>query len=106
MKVIQLSDISGQELLDGAVARFVHADTMTIAYWSFEPGAPLPEHSHPHEQVTNVLNGVFELTVEGETTRLGPDSVAVIPCGAVHSGEAVTRCRIIDVFHPVREDYR
>ena len=32
--------------------------------------------------------------------------VAVIPSGAVHSGRALTQCRFLDVFHPVREDYK
>lgn len=106
MVVLNLSEIASQELLKGAEVRFVHADTMTVAYWAFEPGVPLPEHAHHHEQVTNVLEGVFDLTVDGETTRLEAGSVVVIPPNATHSGRAVTACRIIDVFHPVREDYR
>lgn len=103
--VVNLSDIPSREIVRGAQARFVHAETMTVAYWTFEAGVPLPEHSHPHEQVTNVLEGVFELRVEGETTRLEAGCVTVIPTDAVHSGRAVTQCRILDVFHPVREDY-
>jgi quercetin dioxygenase-like cupin family protein len=106
MDVLNLSEVESRELLEGAEARFVHADTMTVAYWDFEPGVPLPEHAHPHEQVTNVIEGVFDLTVNGRTTRLEAGSVAVIPPNAVHAGRAVTSCRIIDVFHPVREDYR
>jgi quercetin dioxygenase-like cupin family protein len=106
MEVLNLSEIAGRELLEGTEARFVHTDTMTVAYWRFDADAALPEHAHPHEQVTNVIEGVFDLTVEGETIRLEPGSVALIPPDAVHSGRAITDCRIIDVFHPVREDYR
>ena len=47
-----------------------------------------------------------ELTVSGETQILGPGAVAVIPSNTTHSGRSVTSARIIDVFHPVREDYR
>jgi len=53
-----------------------------------------------------VNDGEFELTIDDRTQRLGPGMVAFIPPNAVHSGRAVTRCRIIDVFHPVRDDYR
>lgn len=105
MAVLKLSEVASRELLDGAVARFVHGDTMTVAYWTFESGVPLPEHAHPHEQVTNVIEGVFDLTIHGETTRLEAGSVAIIPPNVTHAGRAVTACRIIDVFHPVREDY-
>ena len=62
--------------------------------------------AHLHEQVTNVIEGEFELTVSGKTKILGPGSVAVIPSNTTHSGRSVTNTRVIDVFYPVREDYR
>ena len=37
---------------------------------------------------------------------LTPGTVALIPSGVRHSGRAVTDCQLLDVFHPVREDYR
>ena len=70
-----------------------------------EAGAKLPEHAHPHEQVSNLLEGEFEMTVNGTETRLTEGSVAVIPSNAVHSGRAITAWRFIDIFQPVREDY-
>ncbi len=48
----------------------------------------------------------IELTIDGETQTLRPGTVGIIPSNAVHSGKAITPCRIIDAFHPVREDYR
>ncbi len=98
-------ELKPRELLPGAEARFVHSPSMTVAFWSFEPGVDLPEHAHPHEQITTMVEGEFELTVDGLTRRMLPGDVAVIESGAVHSGRSVTRCRVIDVFHPVREDF-
>ncbi|NOQ40057.1 MAG: cupin domain-containing protein, partial [Anaerolineales bacterium] len=48
----------------------------------------------------------FELTVDGEPLVLEPGMVAVIPGGVPHSGVALTPCRLLDAFHPVREDYQ
>lgn len=104
--VFKLSEVASQDLLEGAQVRFVHAETMTVAYWTFESGVPLSEHAHPHEQVTNVMEGVFDLIVNGQATRLEAGSIAVIPPNVPHSGRSVTACRIVDVFHPVREDHR
>ncbi len=106
MNIYSLTEIEQRELVPGAEVGFVHCESMTLAYWHLEPGASVPEHAHPHEQVVNVIEGIFELTVDGETARLEPGSVVVIPPDASHSGNSVTECRIIDVFHPVREDYR
>ncbi|MGD8244176.1 MAG: cupin domain-containing protein [Anaerolineae bacterium] len=106
MQAWKLAEIEKKTLLPGTQVRFVHGEHMTVAYWDFDPDVPLPEHAHPHEQVTNVIEGIFDLTVEGETTRLRPGSVVLIPPNATHSGKSITACRILDVFHPVREDYR
>ena len=53
-----------------------------------------------------MVEGEFEMTIDGETRVLGPGAVAVIPPNAVHSGKAIKKCRVIDVFYPIREDYR
>lgn len=106
MPFIALNECEQREPVPGFRARFVNSANMTLAYWEVQAGAILPEHSHPHEQVASVLDGQFELTIAGETVVLGSGTVAVIPSNAVHSGRAVTQCRIVDVFHPVREDYR
>jgi len=66
----------------------------------------MPEHSHPHEQVASVVEGRFELTIAGESRILDTGSAAVVPCNTPHAGKAITHCRLIDAFHPVRDDYQ
>lgn len=92
--------------MPGFHGRFVHSEAMTLVRWDIAAGSPLPERAHPQEQLSAVLEGEFEMVVGGTPHRLAPGSVAVIPSNVVHSGRALTDCRIIDVFHPVREDYR
>lgn len=106
MPFLSLHELEEKEIVPGFKGQFVHSENMTFAYWDIEVGAVLPEHSHAHEQVATVISGEFEMTVNGETEALRPGSVAIIPSDAVHSGRAVTVCRIIDAFYPVREDYR
>ena len=67
---------------------------------------PRLRHSHPHEQITYLINGRFEFTVGDETQVLEPGMVVLIPSGATHGGTTVTDCLVVDVFCPVREDYR
>ena len=101
-----LDEITEREIVPGYRARFIHAEQMTLAYWKVEAGASLPEHSHPHEQIANVLEGEFELTVAGKSQVLVPGQVAVIPGDVPHSGRAITDCSLLDAFQPAREDYR
>ncbi len=106
MGFIDMDALEKREMLSGLRARFVHTDNMTFSYWDIDAGAELPEHSHPHEQVANMLEGDFELKVKGESRRMKPGDVCVIPPDTPHSGKALTACRVLDVFYPVREDYK
>ena len=101
-----LEKIPQREIVPGYRARFLHTENMTLAFWEVDPGAELPEHSHFHEQVSNVLEGKFELTVDGESQVLAPGVVVLIPPDVPHSGKAITSCRILDIFYPCREDYK
>lgn len=105
MKRIEITDIEEREILPGYKARFIHGDNMTIAFWEVEKGAVLPEHSHIHEQLAQVLEGEFELTIEGKSRVLKPGEVVVIPSNVPHSGKAITPCKLQDTFSPVRSDY-
>jgi quercetin dioxygenase-like cupin family protein len=106
MPFVLMDDLEEREPIPGCKARFVHSENMTLAYWDIDAGAAVPEHRHVHEQICNVLEGRFELTVGREARLLEPGSIAVIAPNIPHSGRAITRCRIIDAFSPVREDYR
>jgi len=102
---VDLKELTVNEPVPGYKAVFVHSENMTVAFWEAEEGAVMPEHAHPHEQVASVVEGQFELTVAGEPRVLDNGTVAIIPPNTPHSGKAITRCRLIDAFHPVRDDY-
>ncbi len=106
MSYIDLGQQEEKELVPGFHVKFVHTNNMTFAYWRIEEGASLPDHSHPHEQVATLTEGKMEFNLDGEIKQIAPGDVVVIPPNAPHSGKALTPCRIIDVFHPAREDYR
>ena len=106
MAFIDLSDLVEKELVPGFHVRFVHSENMTLAYWNIEAGSTLPNHSHPHEQVVNIIEGELELNASGEVRIMTPGQVAVLPGNVPHSGKAITDCKVIDVFYPVREDYK
>jgi quercetin dioxygenase-like cupin family protein len=104
--MIRLSEITAKEIIPGFEAKFIHTPSMTLSYWDVKKGSVLPNHKHVHEQVTQVEEGEFELTVGGETKVYTKGMVAVIPSWVEHSGVALTDCKIFDVFSPVREDYK
>ena len=106
MSFLNLAKLKENEPVPGFKVRCVHSENMTIAYWEIKADSALPAHSHLHEQVTSIIEGEFELSINGKTNLMRPNTAAIIPSNALHAGRAMSDCRIIDVFNPVREDYR
>ncbi|MDJ0645088.1 MAG: cupin domain-containing protein [Flavobacteriaceae bacterium] len=102
----KLDSVSSKEIAKGFHARFIHTESFTLSFVDVVAGSILPEHSHFHEQTSHIIQGEFEMTVNGKTEILKPGMVVVIPSNVVHSGRALTNCKIHDVFCPVREDYK
>jgi quercetin dioxygenase-like cupin family protein len=101
-----LEVIPVREVFPGFRGQFLHSENMTLAYWSIDADSILPAHSHHHEQVVNMLEGELELVADGIAHTLRAGDVFMIPGNVVHSGRALTSCKVLDVFSPVREDYR
>ena len=106
MTTLPLESIPEKEIFPGYFGRLIHTDNMTLAFWRIEAGASVPEHSHVNEQVVNSIEGIFEMTVAGEVVVVRPGEILVIPSNVKHSGKAITDVKILDVFYPVREDYK
>ena len=103
---MHLKDIEQKEILPGLLGKFVHGNNMSWAFWDVKKDCIVPNHNHIHEQIMHVQEGVFEFNLDGKTNNYGSNSVVVIPSNIPHSGIALTDCKIMDVFSPVREEYR
>lgn len=106
MPLLRFDELPVRELFPGLRARLVHSDRVTHSWVDVDAGATFPEHQHPHEQIVSVLEGELEIVVDGQTHRLTPGMVYVIPPNVKHSGRGVTKCRVLDTFAPVRDDYK
>lgn len=105
MSIINLKTVAEKEILPGFTVKFVHSENLTMAFWKIKAGSELPAHQHIHEQISQVVDGKFELTIDGEKHLLEHGQVAIIPSNTVHSAKAITDCTVIDTFSPRREDY-
>ncbi len=103
---IRLNQVKERELVNGLNAKMIHFEKLTVAHVKIDKGAELPQHRHPHEQITNVISGELKMTLGDNTFHCHAGDVLMIPSDIPHSAFAVTDCYVIDVFHPVRDDYR
>lgn len=106
MQIIQLDTLPVRERIPGYFGKFIHAEKSSVVFWDVRAGAAFPEHRHVHEQITFIAEGSFELTVNGKPLLLEANTALVIPSNTAHAGRALTDCKIIDTFTPVREEYK
>jgi quercetin dioxygenase-like cupin family protein len=65
------------------------------------------EHAHPHEQIGLMLEGRAVFFIGGEEKTLGPGDMYRIPGNVRHRVVALEEpVQVLDIFHPVREEYR
>jgi quercetin dioxygenase-like cupin family protein len=102
MALIDTRELTPKEPREGWKGRFFHSRNMTFGYYRVKAGAWIHEHSHPNDEVWNVVAGRLEITIDGETTVAGPGCAAVVPPNAKHSVRALTDARAIVVDHPKR----
>ena len=106
MTMINPTELMTRDLFPGVHAKLIHTDNVTIAHVELEQDAAVPAHSHVHEQTINFLQGKFEVTLEGITQIVSAPFICVVRPNVVHAVTALTAGKIIDVFHPVREDLK
>ena len=103
---MNLSEIQEKEIFPGLKGKFVHGENISWAFWEVKKGAKVDLHKHPHEQIMHVVEGEFEFILDGEKMVCKNGDVIVIPSNIPHSGRALTKCVLMDVFSPVREEYK
>ena len=102
----KFDDIGTKEVAPGFFSKLIHTETNTINFIDVKAGSSIPRHQHVNQQCSFAIEGQFELTVNDVPQILQPGLFAIIPPNAWHSGVAITDCKLIDIFSPVREDYK
>jgi quercetin dioxygenase-like cupin family protein len=105
MPFIETGNLKVVERLPGWRGRYFHSANMTFAHYDFKCGASIHEHSHPEEEVYEVIEGELEMTVEGVTRIVGIGLVAIVPGNAPHSVKALTDGQAIIVDYPLRRGF-
>ncbi|MEE9598356.1 MAG: cupin domain-containing protein [Acidiferrobacterales bacterium] len=84
----------------------VWSDDTMIAEWSIDKGLEMLWHSHPDEQVGYVVKGRIELIIGEEKKVLEAGGAYYVPPNVPHGGRVLESSVTIDVYSPVREDFK
>jgi quercetin dioxygenase-like cupin family protein len=102
MGFVNVSSLPVVERLPGWRGRYFTSPSMTFAHYEFDAGSSIHEHSHPQEEVWQIIEGELEISIGGSTQRSGPGSVGIVPPDTLHSVRAITQGKAIVVDYPLR----
>lgn len=83
-----------------------HSDALMLVRHYFEQGWVGERHSHPHHQLVYVVKGALHVNVAGEEFDVFTGDSFIVDGGVEHQASALEASEVLDVFTPVREDYR
>ena len=94
-------------IFPGVTIRTCAAERMMLSLVDLQPHSVVEEHAHPHEQVGMLLQGKAIFYIGGEQKTLTAGDQFRIPGGVPHKVVILDEpTRALDVFYPVREEYR
>lgn len=101
------NELSRHTIFPGVNIQTAAAERMMLSVVDLEPHAVVEEHEHPHEQVGMLLQGRALFFVGDEQKILVAGDLYRIPGHTRHKVLALDEpVKAVDVFYPVREDYR
>ena len=90
----------------GIERQMVVGANLMICRFRFVANLITPEHSHPHEQMSIVVQGRVRFFVEGQERIASPGDVLHFPSGCRHGATMMDEeVILIDIFTPIREDF-
>ena len=100
------SKIPVEQTAAGIERQMVVGQNVMMCRFRFAPFVVTNEHSHPHEQMTLVVQGRVKFTISGEEHVLSAGDVLHFPPNNRHGATMLDETVVlIDVFSPIREDF-
>jgi quercetin dioxygenase-like cupin family protein len=105
MKMHKWGTIPKEQTSPTIARQAIHASNMTVARIHLAKGAVVPEHSHPSEQLTTLVEGKLLMRIGGVECVAEAGDMVEIPPDVPHSVEVLEESVAVDVFAPRRDDW-
>lgn len=105
-KWVFYDEIASEKTAEGVSRKILaYTDELMIVENTFNKGAVGSLHSHPHTQITYVLDGEFEFEINGEKKIVKKGDSMLKKDGIVHGCVCLKEGKLLDIFTPMREDF-
>ena len=105
--IVRTADAISQTPEPGMIRQVLaHNEQLMLVRHYFETDWVGARHSHSHDQLVYVIKGALRLDVGGHVFDVHAGDSFVVDGGVEHQASALEACEVLDVFTPIREDYR
>jgi quercetin dioxygenase-like cupin family protein len=95
------------EIFPGVFRRtIIWGDRAMVCEITLPKGTVVPTHHHVHEQCGYLVSGKLEFTIDGQKQVIEPGGGWFVPGDVDHSVVTLEDSIAIDVFSPVRAEYK
>jgi unsaturated pyranuronate lyase len=99
-------DIAWETIDKGSERKILtYNEELMMVHVRFEKGGIGKLHHHPHRQISFIVEGAFEVEIDGETKILNKGDSFIVEADLVHGVIALEDAAILDIFTPLREDF-
>ncbi|MDZ5812443.1 cupin domain-containing protein [Halorubrum sp. AD140] len=105
MDVVSDADVEAVEAVDDVfLTQGAVGEDTSIQLFVIEPGAEVPTHDHPHEQIGVITEGAITFVVDGEELVVEAGDTYVIPGDEPHAARNDGDETVVgyDIFSPPR----
>lgn len=90
------------EIEKGIRVKTLVVGTVQLRHLDFEPGTLIPDHHHPEEVLTMILEGTMEMRVGDETRAVRAGDVFRVPPKTSHSGRVFSERVVAVSWSPIQ----
>lgn len=98
-------DIEWEVIDEHSARKVVTLDNVMFVLFRLRQGLSAAPHSHPHEQLSTVIEGRLIAHIGDEEKELGPMGGYCVAPNVPHTVTVLEDCLLIDAFSPIREDF-
>jgi len=80
-------------------------DTIMGVEVHFEKGGVGSVHTHPHTQMTYVLEGTFEFSLDDKLVKVSKGDTLLFESNVKHGTVCLEKGVLLDIFTPYRKDF-
>ena len=104
--VTDWDNIPVEKTEEGIQRQMVVGQNVMICRFRFAPFKVTAAHSHPHEQMSLIVQGKVKFILGEDERIVGPGDVLHFPSGFWHGATMLDEeVVLIDIFSPIREDF-